>query len=661
MKKSYTKMMMVLTLSLIAGLTVQAQDQWSVHSPSQKNRTEKPAQTTEASEIIIGHCNIYDQIWPYDGISLSYDARVGIGAALTRDMYEKYIGNGIITAMYVGWDDEASTAEYECFVRDGSFNGENLATGSGTVKMGWNRIELTPVPVQDIDRLCVGFYTDVKKDVCSIPKLSPSGVPNSIFLFSGETNAEGKELWYDMHLVEGMAKMPIMLVISDPRGKLVDLVSVSDFRTNTIVWREDVHNAQMTVKNVGSNNINNLKISSIFNDDVMGNDDLVELDEPLEPNDYRVLELPIYCLGTGVHKFAMTEVNGNKPISADTIEFELIGVPWDIEGKYKHRPLLEFFCSEENYMYPTYWDEMFYPGFRNFESNYTLVMPHVDDKYMTGDNDAIVQMLTMVDNDSMRVLLPSFTINRQDNLEYMVADKGTIFFLGIPLHYPDDVEKQEVVNTMYRDIMFKPTFASVDIASNFTDDLSSVNIDVTGAVEEGVLPVGESLYLTVYLMERNVVSYDQLFWGDKEGQVNEPREYVHRNIIRDVLTDMWGDELAQTGGDYSQSFTVELDPDWNKSNLYIAAFLSRSVENPVLSRNVINSAEGVIGWPNAIYGVEKDQEPTVTSHDGMVYIDGESRGVEVYNLAGTRLENSNLADGVYLVKKDNVVAKVLVR
>ncbi len=654
MKKSYTKMMLTMTLALIMGLTAQAQSSWELHSNSQKSRSEKPVQTSETAEVIISHCTAYDQIWPYDGISLSYDARVGVGVAFPREMFEQYIG-GVITAMYVGWDDEASTAEYECFVRTGTFNSENYTSGEATVKFGWNRVELTPIPIPDVDRLCVGFYTNVKKNICSIPKISPSGVPNSIFLFSGETDSEGNELWYDMHRVQDMGKMPIMLVISDFNGRFVDLVKIDDFRANTIVWREDVHNAKFVVRNIGSNSIQSLKLSSMINGDVMGDEDLVTLEEPILPFDVAHVTLPIYCLATGVHEIAITEVNGNKPKpqNIDTVRFEMIGVPWDIEGKYIHKPLLEYFCSEESYMYPKYWTDLFWPGFRAYEKDYTIVLPHVDDKYMTGDNDALVQLLTMVDNDSSKVGLPSMTINRQDNIEYLVNDPGTVFHLGTP--FP------EAIGTMYSDIADKPTFASVNIASQFTDDLSTVNIEVSGTVEEGVMPDGEPLFLTVYLMEKNVSSYDQLFWDDKEGVDREPIEFIHHNIIRDILSDFWGNQLEQTGGDYNQSFTVELDPEWNKSNLYIVAFLNRSVENPALSRNVVNSAEGVIGWPNSIYGVEQEQKSVITTLDGIVFINGDAQGVEVYNMAGTRLQNGNLADGIYLVKKDGVVAKVFVK
>ena len=174
------------------------------------------------------------------------------------------------------------------------------------------------------------------------------------------------------------------------------------------------------------------------------------------------------------------------------------------------------------------------------------------------------------------------------------------------------------------------------------------------------MPEGEPLYLTVYLMERDVVSQDQLFWDDKETGAQQG-EYTHKCIIRDVLTEYYGDQLKKTGGDYTQSFTVELDPEWKKSNLYVAAFLNRSIDNTTFKRNIINSNEGSINWPEAVSSVNNDNNAKVTTLDGAIYVNGSTDNVQVYNIAGARLNNSNLPGGVYIIRHNAMTAKVLVK
>ena len=209
MKKIFT----ALTLSAAIIGSASAQSAWTSHGEINKAPAQEAATRAAAGEIYIGHCSINDQIWPYDGLSLSYDARVGVGAILTEGMLKQYVGATIV-GMYVGWDDEYSTANYECFVRADKFNGETLTTGSDEVQFGWNYVSLEEVTLtEDMKTLAVGFYTDLLKDVCSIPKLYPYGKENSNFLWSGETNANG-EVWYDS---KELGSMPIVLVLEECR------------------------------------------------------------------------------------------------------------------------------------------------------------------------------------------------------------------------------------------------------------------------------------------------------------------------------------------------------------------------------------------------------------------------------------------------------------
>lgn len=651
MKKITQTIYVLIALLITTGMSAQGQNRWNIHRNDQKARSEKPAQqTAEPGYILIGHSSIDDEIWPYDGMSLSYDARVGVGVMLTREMIEPYIGGKII-AMYVGWDDQSSSATYDCFVRE-EFTSEDITTGTGTVNFGWNLVYLNPIELPDTDHLCVGFYADIKKDVCSIPFLYPQNTPNTVFSYWGETDSEGKEKWYDLHTTPNMGKMPIILIIEDTNGQFVNLVRVDDVRYNPIVWGDAMHDTSVKFTNMGSNEIHQIEIATLFGEDEMS--DIIPLDEPLLTGSSIRLTMPIYCMGTGTHQYSIKKVNRAKARGTTTVDVEMVAVPQELEGQYTHRPVLEFFCSEENYMIPKYFEEFFWPGFSPKANAYTLVCPHADDKYMTGDNDAIMQLLTLVDNDSSKVMMPTLTINRSYNMEYCASESNSIFHLGIP--FPEAIAQIP----MYDNILKKPTFASVNIAAQFDNDFEQVDITVNGNIAEKVLPESESLYLTVYLMEKNVHSMDQLFWDEKDGEQHE-NEFVHKNIIRDILSEFWGDDLNQSSGDYTLSYNVELDPEWNKNNLYVVAFLNRNVDNTLLNRNIINSNEKTIDLPGAVANVEKENKAVITTDNGTIYVNGEKNNVTVYNLAGVRLDNGNLPQGVYFIQCDDTKAKVLVK
>lgn len=648
MKKNFTQRMMLSMLTLVFAMSVHAQETWNVHQDVQRNAA--PAQVTEeTSDMFLGHCDVTAQIYESDGLSLSYDSRIGAGIVLPREVVEKYQG-GVITAMYVGWDDPASYAKYSCFVRENEFSAEDYTSGEGNVVFGWNKIKLNPVPINDVERLCVGFYTNLKKGVCSIPYVYPNNVPNSIFLYDGvSTDANGNEKWEDMHMYPGMKSLAIMLVVSDPDGRFHDMVEVLSFRGNPITWRDTELMSHITIKNVGSNNVSSITVNTSFNGDTLGN--LVPLNEPIGNFLTNRLEVPIYSLGSGYHDISVVEVNGTPLKEPITIQHEMITIPQELEGVYTSLPIIEMFVSEESDHSVSDYRKIFLPGFERFAEQYNLVMHHVDDKYMWGDNDALVQMLQLADNDSSKIFIPALTVNRSDHLEYLAHLPNCPFHYGTP--FP------EVVDPMWKAIAEKPTFASVNIDARFTEDKQKITIDVLGDIAENVLPNDEKLNMTVYVMEKNVVSQDQKMFNETN-KTFYYGEYVHPIIVRDILTPYWGEPLQNQSGEYKMSFTADVYPEYNLDNLYVVAFLNRAEENGVMRHQIINSNLANIGTSQAVNTIANDNEAVVAVTDGVIYING-SADVEVYSIAGAQVANNQLVSGVYIARMGDIVAKVSVR
>lgn len=646
MKKNLSKKMILPIVMLALGVFAQAQA-WTSHEV--KGRTAAPAQTTEEStEMFLGYCDVTATIYEYDGLSLDHDARIGAGIVIPRETIEKYQG-AMITAMYVGWDDPASYSNYKCFIREGGFNAEDYITAEGNVVFGWNRIELTPKPIQDVDRLCVGFYTSLKKNVCSIPWLYPVNQPNSVYLFDGTTDEEGNELWYDMHRMEGFKSLAIMLVVSDPDGRFNDMIEVTNFRANSIVWKDTELMANVSVKNIGSNAVSSITVNTSINGDEMGN--VVLLENPIANSLGASFQAPIYCLGSGMHDVSIVEVN-EKPLETPIVlKHEMIGVPQELEGAYNSLPVIEMFVSEESDRSMSDYVKLFKPGFNAFNEKFNLVFQHVDDKYMWGDNEGLVEMLTLCNNDSSEIFIPGFTVNRSFYTEYLADRPNSPFHYGTP--FP------EVVEPMWTALAAQPTFASVNIDAKYTNENQNIEIEVSGDIAEGVMPAGENLFLTVYVMEKNVVTQDQKMFNDQNKSFYYG-EYTHTNIVRDILTPYWGESLAKGEGEYKMTFTADVYPDYNLNNLYIVAFLNRDVENKALRQQIINSNKQSVSGAESVNAIANDDNAEVYVADGVIYINGNT-DIEVYNLAGVRVANRELTNGVYIARMGNVVAKVSVR
>lgn len=591
MKKNYTRLMMALVAAFTFVQGMQAQSLWKAHKAEPSAQVAAETRADEAGEIYVGHCNYTDYIYEYDGLSLDKDARVGVGIKLTRDLFEDYIG-GSVEAIRCGWDDRGSSASYECFIRLGNFNSEVVASGTGRVAFGWNEVNLKEsFIIPDTDTICVGFYVNLKKGVCSIPKFYPQYKPNSCFLYHGDKTEDGKEIWNDSR---ELGVMPIMIKIVDEKGEFSNMISVSDFRYDGIVPAGTDVVSQARITNRGTNRISSLEICSSLGD--QQSTMTIETSQAIEQGRGSTLKLPLHCFGTGDTKWSITKVNGETPKRPIELTASLIGVPETVAENYSYRPMIEFFGSENSHSVPSYFDTYLLFGIDAYKEYYSVVYQHTDDKFMIGDPDeAVLLQLGLVNNDSMSVMIPSTTISRS-HMAGNLGHVGTTPMINGVL-FP------EYGAAIYEAALLIPTFASVNVEANLDQNGEKVNVSVKGNIAEGILPENEKLNLTVYLLEYGVESSDQDF-STPEEQKNYGGIYTNYNVIRENLTPLWGKKLDVASGEYSMNFTADMYEDYNPANLKVIAFLNRGEENPYNQRQVINSNEVEVSIPDAIEAVE---------------------------------------------------------
>ena len=154
----------------------------------------------------------------------------------------------------------------------------------------------------------------------------------------------------------------------------------------------------------------------------------------------------------------------------------------------------------------------------------------------------------------------------------------------------------------YEAALRRPTFVSVQAAGKLQQDLATLSVEVNGDVAKDVFADGEQPRLTVYLMERDVFSDSQLFWTDEEKEETKG-QYVHANVIREILSDPDGDEITN-GGDFAKTYQTELDPSWQLESLYLVAFVHRGSKQGGKYMHVLNSCEGELDITVGVKDVE---------------------------------------------------------
>ena len=595
-----------------------------------------------AGRAYIGYAKYSDQIWEADGFSINVDAKVGCAILLTKDMLEPYYG-GTIVGMRVGWDISSKTGKYEGFVRN-SLNGEDLSTGSATVRYsytsaepGWNNMTMSEYVIPEgTEQLAVGFFTNLKKGEIAIPKVYPSYVKHSCYLWvDGDFDNDGNPVWYD-NSSQGI--LPILLTVKDTEGTFSYLPVITFMLDDGVVTSDAAATTLMRVQNKGAQTIKSLEFTTRYGDEVYQQKVTLSKNIPQGATS-GLFMAPLYCFGSGDVELSITKVNDKDVANPPSRKVNLIGVPSSISSKYKKRPLMEYFESENNYRSAGYFDEYIEPNMLGKLNKYTLVCQHLDDQFMTGDDDATTLALLLCDNDSSAVSIPNMSIDRSISTD-------NFYYQQVSRNYPMFDVLITPGNT-YDNALKHPTFVAVQAAGNLGDDNETLTIEVKGDVAAGVLPSGEAPNLTVYLMEHFVLSDSQLFRNDKEKE-DYMGEYVHFNVIREILTEVNGNPI-NAEGEFTANYTTTLDPSWNPENLYIVAFVHRNGALGGKRMQVFNSTEGQIDLTNGI---------------GKIQAEGSKMGNDaVYDLSGRHLSNLNastinlqsMKKGLYIVNGKKVV------
>ena len=586
-----------------------------------------------SGKIYVGYAKFDDQIWEYDGLSLDHNAKVGCAILLTKEMIAPYAG-GTVKGMRVGWDTSQMKGEYEGFIRT-DFNSEDLSTGTATVRYsysdsnpGWNTMTMTDYVIpDDVEQLVVGFTTSLKKDVCAIPTLYPHDVKNSCYLWvDGDNDAEGNPRWVDM-CDRGI--LPILLIVEDTEGKFNYVPIVTSLTPDGVVITGEPSDCLMRLKNGGSQTIRSIEVTSRQGEQTYSKKVTLSkaVNSGITSSSFLV---PFCCFESGDVELSITKVNDKEVANPTTYTLNIIGVPKDVAAKYTRRPLVEYFESENNYMSPRYYDEIVSQSLQGKRNKLTFVCQHMDDQFMTGDDDATLLALQLCDNDSASVSVPAMTIDRAmstDNIIFQQNASSTPMFSVLYEPYGS-----EVLNAA----MKHPTFVGLK-AYGITDygtNGDGISVTVDCWYDAGVMPEGENLCLTVYLMERNVHSDSQLFWTEKEKE-EFMGEYTHANVIREILVD--GVELPATGA-YTGGATIEdPDPMWNTENLYIVAFVHRDGKKGGKYMHVFNSTENDFDT-SGISNIRNNQATSA-----------------VYDLSGRKVQGGK--KGIYIQNGKKLVVK----
>ncbi len=594
---------------------------------SESTTSTKATRATSVDAISIGYCSVSDYIYEADGITPEKDCNVGAAVLLTKEQFGDYVG-GTIRSLQVGWNNRTYKPSVQAFVRT-DINGTDLASAkfTPTNAVGWNTVKLDKAVeiTADMDSLFLGLKLKLTTGNY-LPTLYPHNVKNSCLLYQeGDDDANGNPIWRDLN---DMGQLALMATVEDAEGKFHNIVSVPTFQYDVISRADSTSATQVRIYNRGTNDIGSIGIQVTQGDSVWSEE--FELQTAIAPGYSAKYNIPVHCFKSGPATYTFNYVNGEVPAKPFTATVDQLAVPSGVAAKYVKRPLIEFYTNENSVYGPTYFGYIT-SGLEGMRDRFTLISVHNEDQFMTGSesDDAITMQLALLNNDSTLVYLPAESIDRNTYSYSAWGSPGRLATVGHTLY-------TEAGAQVYSQILTTPTFASVTASGSVNDDQKGVSIDIDGDIADGVMPKGEPLYLSVYLVEHDVKSTSQKFWDETEEE-KYGGEYTHECIIRRRLTPLFGTEITTEGGKFHQHFDQRISSKWAADKLGVIAFINRGEQNAADHRQVINSTECTLTPPAGIEGVESSTE---------------GRVVAVYTTAGVQMPlGVKPAPGVYLVKR----------
>ena len=214
---------------------------------------------------------------------------------------------------------------------------------------------------------------------------------------------------------------------------------------------------------------------------------------------------------------------------------------------------------------------------------------------------------------------PSACINRYYINDETLNNNGE---LGIQLGYASkyaDAAAELIGEQIANSVESTPSQVSINLTSNYNKTTGNLELTVNGQGVKNAAKVLKNASLTVYITE------DGLTGNQANYDINSTeKDFAHRNVLRKIVTNFYGDEIAWDGDNFTKIYNVNIPTTWTK-DLKAVAFVSthfatqsdnkyiRWADLEDLAINQCNSIAIIEGTNTAVKGVETSDAATVVA------------------------------------------------
>ena len=398
-------------------------------------------------------------------------------------------------------------------------------------------------------------------------------------------------------------------------------VGARDLKSPAVIIKDQPNDYSFNMRNYGTQNVGSIKFNVLANGEIYDTKVLDGLDFPNNKEmNIQLKDITFPSEGNNTLGIDIVEVNGSTDSDKadNAIETPVYSIGADAKP-VKRNVLFEEFTTEKNAASAD--ADSVYRMAAEEHDNVMWVKHHLDDQFFV-DKESVYSYLFENNN----TFYPAILVDR--NVFDGLQERGPAYFVG----------HEAIVSDLMNISSGITSYILPEASARFEEASRQLTVDVDIKPEVIEMPLQKDLRLTVYLVEDGVVSTQQQGRG----------EFVQNGVIREIVTEGWGDPIDISGGSITKQYTCTVPAGWNADNMRVVAFVNNYDKKDPLNCMVYNTCEARFDTGAGIEDIQTD------AADVHVWFDGSRLCVSggtisgVYDVTGAAADT--VAHGMYIVK-----------
>ena len=498
------------------------------------------------------------------------------------------------------------------------------------IKKGWNSVELkNGYTIKHGDKLYIGYRYYTTEECLDAEVMifdySKGTIPGTNW-FSQDNK------WWKFDTSSIPFDLAIRAYAEGDNLPKTD-IGARDLTSPSVIIKDKPNDYSFTMRNYGTQNVNNIKFNVLANGEIYDTKELKGIDFPNN------MEMSVKLEGISFPKegnntlgIEITEVNASadSDTSDNSVETPVYSIGENAKP-VKRNVLFEEFTTEKDANSADA-DSVYSLAISGYD-NVKWVKHHLSDKFFL-DKEAGYNYLF----ENNKPFYPAIVIDRNtfDGLQ----DRGPAYFVG----------HENIVADLFKISSGIVSYILPQATAVYDETSRQVKVNVNIKPEVIEMPLQKDLRLTVYLVEDGIVSDTQ------KGH----SEFVQNGVIREIVTEGWGDAIDISNGEISKEYTCSIPAEWKAENMRVIAFVNNYDSKNPLNCMVYNTCETAFDTNAGINDVMGDaKDLRVWMENGKLCVTEGYTVSNIYDVTGAEVKV--MQHGMYIVKVKSENGRTLVK